>query len=304
MNSAFPHRNLLGIASLSTSEVKHLLDSAETIFNGGELPTALAGRVQVNAFFENSTRTSLSFDLAGKRLGLHVLGMTVAGSSIVKGESLADTARTLEALGADVIVLRHSQPGAPEEVARAVSCAVINGGDGTNEHPTQALIDALVLRRRFGRLEGLTVTICGDIRHSRVAQSNMLLLTRMGAQVRLTGPANLLPVEGLPDGASVIADIEEAIAGADAIMMLRVQHERMQDRLDLSPAEYHAAFGLTRARLALAKADAVVMHPGPINRDVEIASDVADDASRSVILDQVALGVPVRMACLAACLGA
>lgn len=281
-----------------------MLDSAETIFNGGEVPTALAGRVQVNAFFENSTRTSLSFDLAGKRLGLHVLGMTVAGSSIVKGESLADTARTLEAIGADVIIVRHSQPGAPEEVARAVSCAVINGGDGTNEHPTQALIDALVLRRRFGRLEGLTVTICGDIRHSRVARSNMLLLTRMGAQVRLTGPANLLPVEGLPEGASVIADIEEAIASADAIMMLRVQHERMQDRLDLSPAEYHAAFGLTRTRLALAKPDAVVMHPGPINRDVEIASDVADDASRSVILDQVALGVPVRMACLAACLGA
>jgi len=228
----------------------------------------------------------------------------VAGSSIVKGESLADTARTLEAIGADVIIVRHSRPGAPEETARAVSCAVINGGDGTNEHPTQALIDALVLRRRFGRLEGLTVTICGDIRHSRVARSNMLLLTRMGAQVRLTGPANLLPVEGLPEGASVIADIEEAMAGADAIMMLRVQHERMQGRLDLSSAEYHAAFGLTRARLALAKADAVVMHPGPINRDVEIASDVADDALRSVILDQVALGVPVRMACLAACLGA
>jgi len=299
------HRNLLGIAPLSVADIRALLDSAQAIADG-DIPTGLAGRVQVNAFFENSTRTLMSFALAGKRMGLHVLDFGVARSSLAKGESLADTARTLAALGADVIVMRHAMPGAAEEVAQAVApsgCAVLNAGDGVNEHPTQALIDALVLRRRFGAIEGLTVAICGDIRHSRVARSNILLLTRMGARVRVTGPVGLMSHEDLPEGAVAVPDMEAAISGVDAVMMLRVQHERMKERLDLSVEDYHARYGLTDSRLALAAPHAVVMHPGPVNRGVERAGTPADDPARSVILDQVTLGVPVRMACLAAVLG-
>lgn len=293
-------RHLLGIADLSSDAVTHLLDDAETRIGARDAPEDGRG-VLVNAFYENSTRTSLSFELAGKRLGLHVLTMAVAHSSVAKGETLLDTARTLEALGAGVIVLRHPQAGAAATVAAAVGCAVINAGDGANEHPTQALIDALVLRRRFGHLDGLTVAICGDIRHSRVARSNMLLLARMGANVRVTGPPVLLPAE-LPDGVALEADIDHAIAGADAVMMLRVQHERMTERLELSPADYRARYGLSVQRMNLAGRNAVVLHPGPINRGIEIEGALADDPSRSLILDQVALGVPVRMACLAAVL--
>ena len=296
---AFAHAHLTGIAELSTADIVALLDEAERYAGGAGDMEALAGCVQVNAFFENSTRTLLSFELAGKRLGAHVLNMAVAQSSIAKGESLADTARTIEALGASVIVMRHPQSGAAATVAATVGCSVVNGGDGTGEHPTQALIDALALRRRFGRIEGLTVAICGDIRHSRVARSNMLLLTRLGARVRVTGPAVLLPSE-MPEGVSVVTNIDDAIAGVDAIMMLRVQHERMTDRLDLSFADYHARYGLTRDRLRTAAPAAAIMHPGPINRGVEIDGTLADDHARSMILTQVALGVPVRMACLAA----
>ena len=292
--------HLLGIADLSAAEIATLLDAAEAIADGTRPLPSLAGRVQINTFFENSTRTLLSFELAGKRLGMHVLNMAVAQSSVAKGETLADTGRTLAALGADVIVMRHSQGGAAADLAATVPCAVVNGGDGTNEHPTQALIDALVLRRRFGRLEGLTVAICGDIRHSRVARSNMLLLTRMGAAVRVTGPAPLLPQSALPEGAQVVPELDDALSGVDAVMMLRVQHERMADRLDLGPDEYHRSFGLTPARLARAATHALVLHPGPINRGVEIDGVIADDPKHSVILQQVALGVPVRMACLAA----
>lgn len=292
-------KHLLGVDALSMAEIVGLLDEADRIADGGSPARALTASVQVNVFFENSTRTLLSFELAGKRLGAHVLGMAVAQSSIAKGETLVDTARTVEALGATVIVMRHAQAGASATVADAVGCAVINAGDGTGEHPTQALIDALALRRRFGRIEGLTVAIVGDIRHSRVARSNMLLLTRLGAQVRVTGPATLLPPE-VPPGAVIVAKLDEAIAGADAVMMLRVQHERMADRLDLSVADYHARYGLTEDRLALANSHAIVMHPGPINRGVEIDGALADDPRRSIILEQVALGVPVRMACLAA----
>jgi aspartate carbamoyltransferase catalytic subunit len=301
---SFPHRHLLGIAPLTPAEIGWLLDAAESMI-GRDVPAAPVARVQINAFFENSTRTLMSFGLAGRRLGLHVLDFGVAGSSVAKGETLGDTARTLAALGADVIVMRHGTPGAADEVVRAVEpsgCAVINAGDGINEHPTQALIDALVLRRRFGRLEGLTVAICGDIRHSRVARSNMLLLTRMGARVRVTGPAILLPAGAVPEGVSVVPEFAGAIEGADAVMMLRVQHERMADRLNLAADAYHADHGLTWERLNAASPHAIVMHPGPVNRDVEIAGALADDPARSVILQQVALGVPVRMACLQAVL--
>lgn len=300
---SFAHLHLLGIAQLPAADIVSLLDEAERNANGAIAADTQAGQVQINAFFENSTRTLLSFELAGKRLGAHVLTMAVAQSSVAKGESLADTARTIEAIGATVIVVRHPHVGAAATVAEAVRCAVINAGDGTGEHPTQALVDALALRRRFGRLEGLTVAICGDIRHSRVARSNILLLTRMGASVRVTGPALLLPPE-VSDGATIVADMDEAIAGADAVMMLRVQHERMTDRLDLSVADYHARYGLTAERMRAAAPDAVVMHPGPINRGVEIDDSVADDPARSMILDQVGLGVPVRMACLKAVLSA
>lgn len=296
-------RHLLDIASLSAGDIDTLLASAETIALSGYAPRPRTGRVQVNAFFENSTRTLLSFELAGKRLGSHVLNMAVAQSSVAKGESLEDTGRTLAALGADVIVMRHGTAGAARALSQAVGCAVINGGDGINEHPTQALIDALVLRGRFGTLDGLTVAICGDIRHSRVARSNMLLLTRLGARVRVSGPAPLLPTDGLPAGVTRVPEFGDALADADAVMMLRVQHERLADRLDVSPVDYHGRHGLTRERLALAAPDAVVMHPGPINRDVEIEGGLADDPRRSTILEQVALGVPMRMACLEWVLG-
>jgi len=306
---AYPHRHLLGIAPLTRVDIAGLLDAAQAMVDG-HVPAGLAGRIQIDAFFENSTRTLMSFALAGKKLGLHVLDFGVARSSVAKGETLADTARTLAALGADVIVMRHGAPGAAEEVAQAVGhtsgrggCAVVNAGDGVNEHPTQALIDAFVLRRRFGTLDGLTVAICGDIRHSRVARSNMLLLTRMGAHVRVTGPTGLLPPGAIPEGVSIVPDLEDAISGVDAVMMLRVQHERMAERLHLSANDYHARYGLNSARLALAARHAVVMHPGPVNRDVEIAGTLADDPACSVILEQVAMGVPVRMACLAAVLG-
>lgn len=291
--------HLLGISQLSPEDIVALLDAADHIAERGAPPDALAGRVQINAFFENSTRTMLSFELAGKRLGAHVLAMATAQSSVAKGETLADTAKTLEALGADVIVVRHFQVGAAAVLAEAVGCCVINAGDGIGEHPTQALIDALTLRRRFGRIEGLAVAICGDIRHSRVARSNMLLLSKLGANVRVTGPAVLLPAE-TPDGVAVLPNLDDATAGADAVMMLRVQRERMTDRLDLSVADYHARYGLTAERLRGASAGAVVMHPGPINRGVEIDDALADDPARSLILTQVALGIPVRMACLLA----
>lgn len=295
---AWAHPHLLGIADLSAADIVDLLDRAEALVDA-DAGTLLSGKVVVNAFYENSTRTALSFQLAAKRLGAHDLSMSVAYSSVVKGETLADTARTLDALGADAIVLRHAVSGAAAEVASVVGCAVINAGDGTNEHPTQALIDALALRRRFGNLAGLIVAICGDIRHSRVARSNMLLLTQLGIKVRVTGPPALLPDE-TPDGVAVMSDMDEAVAGADAVMMLRVQHERMPDRLDLPLDLYHERHGLTEARMRYAAPHAVVMHPGPINRGVEIADALADDPARSVILDQVTLGVPVRMACLAA----
>lgn len=295
----FEHRNLLGIADLSPADIVHLLDAADRIADEPSCARgALAGRQQVNAFFENSTRTLLSFEMAGRRAGAEISSLAIPSSSVAKGESLLDTALTIEALGADFLVLRYPETGAPRRLAERLKVSILNAGDGVGEHPTQALIDALTLRRHFGRLEGLSIAICGDIRHSRVAHSNRLLLEKVGARVRLSGPPSLLP-----DDAGSAEPIEEALDGVDAVMMLRVQHERLDDALELSGSEYHGRYGLTAERLQRAASHAVVLHPGPMNRGVEIAGDVAD-GPRSLILAQVALGVPVRMACLVALGGA
>jgi aspartate carbamoyltransferase catalytic subunit len=252
----------------------------------------LAGRTVFNCFYENSTRTAMSFAQAAARLGAQAITLSVEHSSVKKGETLADTARTLGAMGPDALVLRHRQNGAADEVAALVDCPVVNAGDGTNEHPTQALLDALTLTQHFGSLEGRTIAICGDIRHSRVAHSNALLLPRLGATVRMAGPPALVPSEvgGL--------GIDEAIAGADAVMMLRVQRERLDEELGDEPGEFLRLYGLTLERLALAAPNAVVLHPGPMNRGVEVADEVADLPGRSLILKQVGNGVAMRMAVL------
>jgi aspartate carbamoyltransferase catalytic subunit len=296
----FPHRHLLGIEPLSADEIIFLLDEAEQwiAFNRGarKQDGRLAGLTQFNAFFENSTRTLFSFEVAGKRLGAQVANFHPGGSSVRKGESLIDTALTLDAMRPDVMVVRHEATGAPHMVAEAVDCPVINAGDGTGEHPTQALLDALTIRRRKGRIEGLKVAICGDIRHSRVARSNMLALPRLGAEVRVAGPAALLPED--TGGIPAFTDMNEALDGADVVMALRIQHERLEQALAGSFEDYHARYGLTWKRLERAAPDALIMHPGPMNRGVEIASDVADDPDRSAIREQVEMGVAVRMAVL------
>ena len=298
--SAFPHRNLIGIDQLSASEIIVLLDEAEQWigFNRQvrKQDDRLAGLTMINVFFENSTRTLLSFEIAGKRLGADVVNMRVAHSSISKGETMVDTALTLNAMRPDILVIRHGTAGIPLEIASIVDCSVINAGDGTGEHPTQALLDALTIRRRKGRIEGLKVVICGDIRHSRVARSNMLALPRLGAEVRVVGPQSLLP--DTLDGIAAFTDMDEGIKGADVVMMLRIQRERMEQAASGVPEDYRGRYGLTRKRLAHAAPDALVMHPGPINRGVEIEGDVADDPERSAILEQVEAGVAMRMACL------
>ena len=298
--SAFP-RHLLGIEGLSTDQLRLILDESEPwiAFNRGvrKQDKRLAGLTQINAFFENSTRTLFSFEIAGKRLGAQVANFHVDASSVKKGESLTDTALTLNAMRPDVMVIRHEANGAAAEVASVIDCPVINAGDGTGEHPTQALLDALAIRRRLGRIEGLTIAICGDIRHSRVAGSNMRALPLLGARVRAVGPEALMP-DTLPPGVTAHPDFDGGIAGADVVMMLRVQRERMAAALSDSLGDYHALYGLTRARLDAANRHALVMHPGPMNRGVEIDGDLADDPERSLILDQVELGVAVRMACL------
>jgi aspartate carbamoyltransferase catalytic subunit len=300
MPRPFPHRHLLGIDALSADDIIFLLDSAEpwVEFNrrARKADARLAGLTQFNLFFENSTRTLFSFEVAGKRLGAQVANFHPGGSSVRKGESLVDTALTLDSMRPDVMIVRHGETGAPHQVAEVVRCPVINAGDGTGEHPTQALLDALTLRRRKGRIEGLKVAICGDIRHSRVAGSNLKLLPRLGAEVRLVGPADLMPADtcGLP----AFDDMDEGLKGADAVMMLRIQRERMESGVEGSLADYHARYGLTMKRLERAAPDAVVMHPGPMNRGVEIDSEVADHPTRSAILEQVEMGVAVRMAVL------
>lgn len=301
MSTAFPHRHLLGIEGLSADDLRFLLDEAEqwVEFNRGarKQDSRLTGLTQVNAFFENSTRTLFSFEIAGKRLGAQVANFHVAASSVKKGESLIDTAQTLNAMRPDVLVIRHEANGAAGDVAAVMDCPVINAGDGRGEHPTQALLDALTIRRRFGRIEGLKVAICGDVRHSRVAGSNLRSLPMLGAEVRIVGPGTLLP-DDVPAGVEAFTDFEQGIAGADVVMMLRIQRERMEEAVSASLGDYHSLYGLTRTRLALAASHAIVMHPGPMNRGVEIDGDVADDPERSVILEQVEMGVAVRMACL------
>ncbi len=258
----------------------------------------LQGRTVINLFFESSTRTRTSFELAGKRLGADVINMSVSTSSIKKGETLIDTAMTLNAMHTDVLVVRHSDSGAVKLLSEKVNCAVMNAGDGSHEHPTQALLDALTIRRRKGRLQGLTVAICGDVLHSRVARSNILLLHTMGARVRVIGPPTLLPSAIDRFGVEVFHDMRRGLADCDIVMMLRLQTERMQGRFVPSVREYFHFFGLDREKLAAARDDALVMHPGPMNRGVEIDSELADDLDRSAIREQVEMGVAVRMACI------
>ncbi|MCG2840585.1 aspartate carbamoyltransferase catalytic subunit [Sandaracinobacter sp. RS1-74] len=299
---AFPHPHLLGIEGLYPWEISCLLDEAEQWVEAGRRARKhdgrLAGLTQINAFFENSTRTLLSFEIAGKRLGADVVNLAAGSSSLKKGETLLDTALTLNAMRPDVIVIRHESSGAVALIAEKVDCPVLNAGDGRHEHPTQALLDALTIRRRKGRIEGLRVAICGDILHSRVARSNFHLLTALGAEVRAVAPPTLMPafVERL--GATAYTDMAAGLEGADVVMMLRLQLERMEGAYVPSTREYFRAFGLTRERLRAAGPDVLVMHPGPMNRGVEIDSAVADDIQRSAITEQVEMGVAVRMACL------
>jgi len=297
------HRHLLGIAQLSPAEIVHLLDTAERWFavprDEAKNQRALQGRTIVNLFFESSTRTRTSFEVAGKRLGADVINVSPQTSSVTKGETLLDTVRNLEALRADAIVLRHPASGAQAFVAKITRTSIVNAGDGAHEHPTQALLDAFIIRRRRGRFEGLVVAICGDILHSRVARSNAILLGELGAEVRLCGPGTLMPrqAEVLGSTVRVYRRIEDAVDGADVVMALRIQNERLASAMLASTREYSRTFGLNARVLARAKPDAIVMHPGPINRGVEIDPRIAD-GEQSVILDQVEAGVAVRMAVL------
>jgi aspartate carbamoyltransferase catalytic subunit len=302
-SAAFPHRGLLGIAGLAPHEILFLLDEAEQWVElnraASKRDDRLAGLTIVNAFFENSTRTLLSFELAGKRLGADVVNMAVAASSVKKGETLIDTALTLDAMHPDAIVIRHGSSGAVQLIADKVDCPVLNAGDGQHEHPTQALLDALTIRHaKGGEFASLVVTICGDIMHSRVARSNMLCLTTLGAEVRVCAPPALMPADVAAMRVTPYDDFDKALAGADVVMMLRLQQERMSGQFVPSAREYRHLYGLTLDRLAKAKPDALVMHPGPMNRGVEIDSNVADLAGRSAITRQVEMGVAMRMACL------
>ncbi len=298
----YPHRHLLGIEGLSPDEITLLLDRSESYVEQNrqldKKQSLLRGRTIINLFFESSTRTRTSFELAGKRLGGDVINMAVQASSIKKGETLIDTAMTLTAMHPDVLVVRHPESGAVQLLAEKVDCAVINAGDGSHEHPTQALLDALTIRRRKGRLQGLAVAICGDILHSRVARSNIALLNTMGARVRVVAPRTLLPAEIERLGVEVFHDMAAGLAGVDIVMMLRLQTERFHGSFVPSIREYFHFFGLDYAKLAAAKPDALIMHPGPMNRGVEIDTAVADDIDRSAIRQQVEMGVAVRMACL------
>ncbi len=296
-------RHLLGIEGLSPQEITGLLDLAEEFVTLNrqieKKRTSLRGRTQINLFFEASTRTQSSFELAGKRLGADVMNMSVAQSSIKKGETLIDTALTLNAMHPDILIMRHAASGAVELLSKKVDCSVVNAGDGTHEHPTQALLDALTIRRNKGRIERLTVAICGDILHSRVARSNIILLNAMQARVRAIGPSTLLPAAAERLGVEVYRDMEEGLKDADIVMMLRLQRERMNGSFVPSVQEYFHYFGLDEAKLRYAKPDALVMHPGPMNRGVEISTAVADGA-QSLIREQVEMGVAVRMAVLEA----
>ena len=299
----FPHRHLLTCEGLSASEINFLLDLADKAADAnrqsGKKRDVLRGRTLINLFFEASTRTQASFELAAKRLCADVLNMNVSTSSVQKGETLLDTAMTLNAMRPDIIVVRHHSAGAVELLSQKVDCSVVNAGDGAHQHPTQALLDALTIRRAKGRLSGLLVAICGDILHSRVARSNINVLNTLGVRVRIIAPSTLLPAASERLGAEVFTDMWKGVEDADVIMMLRLQRERMLGSYVPSTREYFHFFGLDDEKLARAKPDALIMHPGPMNRGVEIASTVADH-SRSVIHDQVEMGVAVRMAVLEA----
>jgi aspartate carbamoyltransferase catalytic subunit len=294
--------HLLGIEGISVGEITALLDLADdyvTLGRSAEKKLGLLkGRTLINLFFEASTRTQSSFELAGKRLGADVLNMSVKTSSVSKGETLIDTATTLNAMRPDILVVRHQDSGAAELLSRKLDCCVVNAGDGSHEHPTQALLDALTIRRRRRNFEGLIVAICGDVLHSRVARSNIGLLSKMGARVRLAAPRTLLPADADRLGVEIFTDMREALAGADIVMMLRLQQERMAGAFVPSTREYFRFYGLDREKLKLAKPGALVMHPGPMNRGVEIDSTVADDIEVSVIQEQVEMGVAIRMAVL------
>ncbi|WP_099824341.1 aspartate carbamoyltransferase catalytic subunit [Oceaniglobus indicus] len=298
----FRARHLLGIEHLHPVEITTVLDLADSYvdLNRGARKhgDALAGLTQINMFFENSTRTQASFELAGKRLGADVMNMSMQASSIKKGETLIDTAMTLNAMHPDLLVVRHPQSGAVNLLAEKVNCAVLNAGDGRHEHPTQALLDALTIRRAKGRLHRLTVAICGDIAHSRVARSNILLLGKMESRIRLIGPPTLIPAGAQDWGVEVFDDMKAGLEGADVVMMLRLQKERMDGGFIPSEREYYHRFGLDAEKLAHAREDAIVMHPGPMNRGVEIDGTLADDINRSVIQEQVEMGVAVRMAAM------
>jgi aspartate carbamoyltransferase catalytic subunit len=297
----FKPQHMLAISDFSPIEIAAILDLAQHYAENGKALSpsqkVLTGQTQVNLFFENSTRTQSSFEIAGKRLGADVMNMAIAMSSVAKGETLIDTAMTINAMHPDYLVVRHQSSGAVELLAQKVSCAVLNAGDGQHEHPTQALLDALTIRRHFGKLEGLTVAICGDILHSRVARSNIHLLSRMGARVRVVAPSTLLPSGIANFGVEVFRNMADGLRDADVVMMLRLQLERMSGAFVPSMREFYQFFGLTEEKLAHAKPNALVMHPGPMNRGVEIDSSVADGA-QSVIREQVEMGVAVRMAVL------
>ena len=297
---SFIQNHLLGIEGLEQSAIREILDKAEEYADLNQKTKkrvdVLSGLTQINMFFENSTRTQASFELAGKRLGADVMNMALQGSSIKKGETLVDTALTLNAMRPDLLVVRHPQSGAVDLLSQKVNCSVINAGDGQHEHPTQALLDALTIRRAKGRLHRLNIAICGDISHSRVARSNMLLLGKMENRIRLVGPPTLIPSQIGEFGVEVYHDMFEGLKDVDVVMMLRLQKERMDGGFIPSEREYFQRYGLDFNKLSYAKDDAIVMHPGPMNRGVEIDGDIADDVTRSVIQEQVEMGVAVRMA--------
>ena len=297
---AFKHRHLLGIEPLAPEAIREILDLSDSYVDLNRQPNkhsdVLAGRTQVNMFFENSTRTQASFELAGKRLGADVMNMSMQASSIKKGETLIDTAMTLNAMHPDLLVVRHPHSGAVDLLAQKVNCSVLNAGDGRHEHPTQALLDALTIQRAKSRLHRLSIAICGDIAHSRVARSNIILLGKMENRIRLIAPPTLMPSGIESFGCEVFDDMQEGLKDVDVVMMLRLQRERMDGGFIPSEREYYHRYGLDEAKLRAAKTDAIVMHPGPMNRGVEIDGEIADDINRSVIQEQVEMGVAVRMA--------
>ena len=297
---AFKHRHLLGIEPLAPEAIREILDLSDSYVDLNRRPNkhsdVLAGRTQVNMFFENSTRTQASFELAGKRLGADVMNMSMQASSIKKGETLIDTAMTLNAMHPDLLVVRHPHSGAVDLLAQKVNCSVLNAGDGRHEHPTQALLDALTIQRAKGRLHRLSIAICGDIAHSRVARSNIILLGKMENRIRLIAPPTLMSSGIDTFGCEIFEDMQEGLKDVDVVMMLRLQRERMDGGFIPSEREYYHRYGLDEAKLRAAKPDAIVMHPGPMNRGVEIDGEIADDINRSVIQEQVEMGVAVRMA--------